>query len=90
MSTGWRPIASAPKEGKPLLGYVYGRQATIYWKREPLTLTPNTGYWALCEPGEDAEDDAWTPTHWHLLPEFPYDQHIYDADVKASTTCILG
>lgn len=73
----WQLMATAPTNGKPILGYAYGRFTTIYWQWFNKNLhqpsAPPSGYWRLCEPGEGNKDDEWTPVYWHPIPEVPYD-----------------
>lgn len=56
---GWRPIESAPRDGKVIIGYMpeFARIRTINW---------NENHWAQL-PG------AWTanPSHWQPLPNPP-------------------
>jgi hypothetical protein len=60
----WQPIETAPKDGRPVLGYRAGDMATVEWRA-------TWKEWALVVPGTYAEDDDWEPTHWMPLPDPP-------------------
>ena len=66
----WQDIASAPKDGTPILGaseVIDGLwvQTTVRWE------SGGDGYWGLLVVGTYAEDGEWWPTHWMPLPEPP-------------------
>jgi hypothetical protein len=66
----WQDIASAPKDGAPILAAGEVRdgswvQTTVRWEND------GEGYWNLIVVGAYAEDGEWWPTHWMPLPEPP-------------------
>lgn len=70
MTSDWRPIESAPRDGTAILGIDMNDskkpQTTVQW--EPRW---TGGRWYLVVEGENAESGAWTPTHWQPLPKPP-------------------
>jgi hypothetical protein len=62
--SSWRPIATAPQEGSPILGYKDGIMATVRW------LTREK-YWTLCVPGSFILYHDWDPKFWMPLPPPP-------------------
>ena len=64
----WRPIETAPKDGKPILACVSSMNvylvSTVGWN-EILRC------WILCEREPYEEHAEWWPTHWMPLPEPP-------------------
>lgn len=68
MKVKWKTIDTAPKDGRPILGYARGTMTVVSWyaARE----SPH-GWWNLVEPGAYAEDEEWSPTHWTALPGAP-------------------
>lgn len=68
---GWRPIASAPKDGTDFIAAIkvrYRRGGAFTWRLDILAMDPETG---------DIEDDRYSGwrfedyTHWMPLPDPP-------------------
>lgn len=70
--TGWRPIATAPKDGTEILLYGHGalRNGGLYAKARHVGWSQETRgggvYWATRDPEVICE-----ATHWMPLPEPP-------------------
>lgn len=63
----WKPIETAPQDGRKLLGYVFGNVRFIYWGKT--SHIPLYG-WNTCDEGAE-NCDLCEPTHWMPLPEEP-------------------
>ena len=70
MSSEWQPIETAPRDGKPILGWCKWEEAAavVYWHA---AYRGSERWWNLLVCGSHAEDGEWTPTHWMPLPEPP-------------------
>lgn len=66
---GWRPIATAPKDGTEVLGTDGIGQRVIYW------MTNSIMYDGWFVPGDTKGHGdgllGWKPTHWRPLPSLP-------------------
>lgn len=58
--TGWRDIATAPKDGNSIWCYVAGYQTSLTWINGAWR---NLSAWGRLE--------EWSPTHWMPLPAAP-------------------
>ena len=71
----WKPIASAPKDGTPILVGVWGREdwhtVVAYWIEDSEATAG--GAWELVEAGTYGDDGLldWKPTHWTEIPTPP-------------------
>lgn len=74
----WQPIATAPKDGTPILGWDGQDLAAVYWYSYQMITGEDQGYWSLTVAGAFAEDSEWTPTHWHTLPASPQTAPVLD------------
>ena len=63
----WRPIESAPKDRRAILGFADGDFTTVHW----MDWSDGSGCWTLCVAGSFCDDGEWWPTHWMALPEAP-------------------
>ncbi|MET3371977.1 hypothetical protein ABIC89_001018 [Variovorax boronicumulans] len=80
VSEGWQDIATAPKDGTPILAwsYEYGSRET-YWRlygdgsiarADFLAGKGPSGAWEWSEP-QNRWAASWRPTHWQTLPSAP-------------------
>jgi len=59
----WRPIATAPKDGTPILGWWFNECMIVDW------CVVLERWWGSTHDGEDMFKPE--PTHWMPLPEGP-------------------
>jgi hypothetical protein len=66
----WKPIETAPRDGKSILVAWDERIAIVAWQFQPnADWTESYSYWAL--DSADVDIDINVPTHWMPLPELP-------------------
>jgi hypothetical protein len=62
MSDQWQPIETAPKDGKPILGFSTEGASRVCWHRN--------GSWIFFR-NHKGDEWAFHPTHWMSLPALP-------------------
>ena len=69
-STGWRDIATAPKDGTPVLAWMFNRPVIAWWNTQKYHSAP-CPYWESAGSTGVYRDRCNQPTHWQPLPEGP-------------------